>query len=80
MDYEVKAGTLEESFRAMEEAPIGAVERPILAGNGESGGGVAADFLRRGIAGVEMKSVSGVAPAQGGYALPRRSMSASTRL
>lgn len=71
MDYEVKAGALDESFAAM-ELPEAAIERPALSGaHGQGRRDAFVDgYLRHG-AEVELKSFSGVTPADGGYALPR---------
>ena len=73
MDYEVKADTLEASFDAVERQGL-PVERPVIAG-----GSAVADerrafvdgFLRRGLAGAEMKSFVGTTGPEGGYAVPR---------
>lgn len=71
MEYEVKAGSLDESFAAIEAgAAAGAIERPVLSGGDASRSNFVEGYLRRGIA-LEMKSVSGVNPADGGYAVPR---------
>ena len=72
MDYEVKAGSLDESFAEIEAGTVSAVavERPVLSGGDTSRSAFVEGYVRRGIA-LEMKSVSGVTPADGGYAVPR---------
>jgi HK97 family phage major capsid protein len=76
MDYEVKADALDESFAAMEivEAPVVAVERPVLSGSKAGGNAALAAFVdgyvRRG-AEVELKAFAGNVPGDGGYAVPR---------
>ena len=70
MDYEVKADTLEASFDAVELPP----ERPVLAATVIEDGrrrAFADGYLRRGEIGVELKSFSGAANADGGFAVPR---------
>ncbi len=74
MDYEVKADALETSFDAVDLPP----ERPVLAASamatGDDNGrrrAFADGFLRRGEVGVELKSLSGAVPGDGGYAVPR---------
>ncbi len=69
MDYEVKAGSLEESFADVEGGTV-AVERPVLSGGDASRSAFVDGYLRRG-AELELKSFSGVVPADGGYAIPR---------
>jgi len=69
MDYEVKAGSLEESFAAV-EANAGAVERPVLSGSDTSRSAFIDGYIRKGAA-LELKSVSGATPGDGGYAIPR---------
>ena len=72
MEYEVKAGSLDESFADIEAGslPAVAITRPVLSGGDTSRSAFVEGYLRRGIA-LEMKSVSGVNPADGGYAVPR---------
>ena len=70
MDYEVKAGSLEESFADIETGGV-AVERPVLSGGTGSRSAFIDDYVRRGIA-LEQKSLSGSTPAAGGYAVPRQ--------
>ena len=69
MDYEVKAGSLEESFAAV-EANAGAVERPVLSASDTSRSAFIDGYIRKGAA-LELKSVSGATPGDGGYAIPR---------
>ena len=69
MDYEVKVGTLEESFAAVETGAV-AIERPILQGGDASRSAFIDGYVRRGSE-LEAKSISGVAPADGGYAIPK---------
>ncbi|CAN5193393.1 phage major capsid protein [soil metagenome] len=70
MDYEVKADALEESFDAVTMTP----ERPML-GVTPVGDGARVSFvdgyLRRGDIGVELKSFTGTATTDGGFAIPR---------
>lgn len=72
MEYEVKAGSLEESFAEMEAGttPAVAVERPMLSANDTSRTAFVDGYLRRGVA-LEGKSISGVSPTDGGYAIPQ---------
>lgn len=72
MDYEVKAGSLDESFAEMEAGtvPAVAVERPVLSGGDPSRSAFVDGYVRRG-AELELKSVSNVTPTDGGYAIPR---------
>ncbi len=71
MDYEVKADPFEAVFEEL--APVVAVTRPILSGGSSIADPARAAFvngyLRRGSE-VELKSFSGVAAADGGYAVP----------
>lgn len=71
MDYETKAAPLEAVF---EDACIeSAVTRPVLSGAHTPDAGKAAfvnGYLRRGSE-VELKSVTGTVPADGGYAVPQ---------
>lgn len=69
MDYEVKAGSLEESFADIEARAV-AVERPVLSGGDALRSAFVDGYLRRGTE-LELKSISGVAPADGGYAIPK---------
>lgn len=74
MDYEVKADPLEAVFDAQVSAASVAVKRPHLSGGTAIADPVKAAFvngyLRRGQE-VELKSFSGIAAADGGYAVPR---------
>ena len=72
MDYEVKAGTLEESFAAIENGETGgAVTRPVLS-RGDSGHQAFVDgYLRHGTT-TELKAIPGVTGPDGGYAVPRQ--------
>ena len=71
MDYETKAAPLEAVF---EDACVeSAVTRPVLSGAHTPDAGKAAfvnGYLRRGSE-VELKSVTGTVPADGGYAVPQ---------
>jgi HK97 family phage major capsid protein len=71
MDYETKAAPLEAVF---EDACVeSAVTRPVLSGAQTSDAGKAAfvnGYLRRGSE-LELKSVTGTVPADGGYAVPQ---------
>ncbi len=66
---EVKADALEASFEAVENAGLPPV-RPMLAGGRPLGSAAFEGFLRAGSGGVEMKALSGVSDAAGGYAVP----------
>lgn len=66
---EVKADALEASFEAVENAGLPPV-RPMLAGGRPLGSAAFEGFLRAGSGGVEMKAMSGVSDAAGGYAVP----------
>ncbi len=71
MDYEVKADPLEAAFEGM--TAEAAVMRPVLSGARMADPAKAAfvdGYLRRGSE-VELKSFSGVAAADGGYAVPK---------
>ena len=72
MDYEVKAGSLDESFAEIEagSVPAAAIERPVLSGGDTSRSAFVDGYVRRG-ATLELKTVSGVTQADGGYAIPR---------
>ena len=71
MDYETKAAPLEAVF---EDACVeSAITRPVLSGAHTPDAGKAAfvnGYLRRGSE-VELKSVTGTVPADGGYAVPQ---------
>lgn len=69
MDYEMKAGSLEESFADV-EAGGGPVERPVLSGGDASRSGFIEGYIRQGRM-PELKSFSGTTPGDGGYAIPR---------
>jgi HK97 family phage major capsid protein len=72
MTYEVKADPLEAAFDAVADAPP-AVTRPVLAGAtgiDPARSAFVDGFLRRGSE-TELKSISGVVLADGGYAVPR---------
>ena len=71
MNYEVKADTLEAAFDNV--VPAVRITRPVLSGGSISDPARAAfvnGYLRRGSE-VELKSFSGVVPADGGYAVPK---------
>ena len=72
MDYEVKAGSLDESFAEIEagSVPAAAIERPVLSGSDTSRSAFVDGYVRRGST-LELKNVSGVTQADGGYAIPR---------
>lgn len=69
MDYEVKAGSLEESFTDL-AAVAGPVERPVLSASDTSHAAFVDGYIRKG-ASLELKSLSGTTPGDGGYAIPR---------
>lgn len=74
MDYEVKADALEDSFAAVEAAPVAsALERPMISGSTSDAGARHAfvdGYLRRGSE-VGLKSFTAVTGGDGGFALPR---------
>lgn len=74
MDYEVKADALEASF----DGVVMAAERPVLAATDDAkvASGFEA-FVRAGVA-MERKSFNGGTGGEGGFAVPRRSISRST--
>jgi len=69
MDYEVKAGSLEESFAEIEAGTL-AVERPALWGGDGARTTFIDTYVRRGAA-FEQKGITGTSPAAGGYAVPK---------
>ena len=83
MDYEVKADALEASFDSVDHPASGAaqprtvpVDRPLLSGakaeENPQHKAFVNDYLRKGReAGVQLKSLDGATPGDGGYAIPR---------
>jgi len=83
MSYEVKADTLAASFDSVdlpapapEPAPRLAEARPALSGtkahDNREHAAFVNEYLRKGReAGVQLKSIDGVTPGDGGYAIPR---------
>jgi HK97 family phage major capsid protein len=68
---EVKADALEQSFEAVEKAGLPAA-RPMLAGGRPLGSAAFEGFLRAGSGALEMKALSGITDAAGGYAVPEQ--------
>jgi len=71
MDYEVKADALDASFEAFQ--PVVATMRPALSGAvaGDPATRAFVDGYLRAGREIELKSVTGVTPGEGGYAVPR---------
>lgn len=67
---ETKVDVLEQSFEAVEAAGV-PVARPMLSGARSVTGAAFEGFLRSGSGALEMKALSGVSGAEGGYAVPR---------
>lgn len=74
MTYEVKADALEASFEAFQPVTGSIAARPALSGAAASGDAATRAFvdgyLRAGRE-IELKSVTGVTPGEGGFAVPR---------